>query len=1411
MTVNIAYASTTGGHIRSMDANYTTCRNGASLSVFASELSCAWGQAQTGGTTYWVYETFESFSISVSAADSVVASYVQVVANSAFNPSFSRALQWYEYDWGSSLDSGDWRNAAWWSGKTVLATDMNMQMFSSNIVTAGSDALTARIQAGTSPLRMVTSTDRQVNGYTPSIQEDGSYRSADTSGTSDDPALVWLTIPTSTLSYTAQGSVRLSDGTWAYLSPSTDFTTITLRHRTDITTTVDIATVPLGTSTTDFYKAPALQGLALVRDNANNLYVIGPNGAATGSLSCRAYTKGAGYSWSSGTLRTAALPAHYSAGVNNISAAWHNAGTSGTIMVVAAHGHGTWHLAPSTDTSYALLNCQYLLTGSGSLFRNSGSAIGTLIPNYSSGTRATLPANICGSGLDVQAPPNAGTRGYLVSWGSSYIPGENGYHYSCRYILASDGTSISSALIGPDAYVWSYKDPNAKMKTIPISDTQWAVITTDSDTGYGISIVVFQNVGTSSTVSRLGWVTLDGAVASMPAAATIAATGKWDAVYDTAENKIWVYYVDTANARRLVRTSVDMSTYLTVQDEIEIDATLGTGASSVCLGIRAEHNARSGDAYVLVACAIETGGVYSTDTFVDAFNQAPTAPTLTTEPNFDATCATTFEWTFNDPNAGATQSAFEVDINTSAGVDFYDTGKLSGVITYVGAGAGAAGNNASLAPALPAGWASGDLLLILASIRSSGTGTVNTPSGWAALVTWGNVVLLGRIAKTGDTAPTVAFTGGSAGDDTLAQCAAFRGTDQSLSTVVETAWWWLNASGQNIAYPSLTISNDDRLILWLGWKQDDWTSVAALSGAAEIGEVTSTAGSDAGQVWDYQIQTTSASITNSSFAVTGGGAAISRGLVVCLRPHTTPAVASFTLPASMLANGSAYQWRARTWDEFDATGAWADYLPISCSAGGAVTITDPATDDPAGVITDDYSIAWSVAGTTQAAYRVVVSRADTGAVLTDTGWVTSVDTSYTVAGMLSDVRYMIAVTVRNAALVESGTGTRYVTPAYSVPEAPTVTVTAYDAAGYNLITVTNPDPGTVDLGTSADGFEAGAAGYTTDGCAFTATSAQAYTGAWSAAMAASASPAASMSVRKTDLVPIVAGSRYTVSSRMYATSAYTNVYDALWWHDSSSAALSSTSAMTATSAAAWTFRAYSAEAPVSAAYVSHGLYVSAPSASQTLYVDELLLALTSDKPVPTGNQIHRRRADGTGDIIRLADETEVAEGGSFRDYTAGSGIEYEYRARAVATTGVTDSVWTDGELNIQGVWVHDPLDPANTIEQFLYGRSARSGAIDVPATELQFAGRRYPVREFGQRQDDTWSVRVLVPFGPTWASEVEALSDFIEARRTLVFRDNRGRSAYSVLSGYRESDKDEGTDISFTVARVDYTETTVEA
>jgi hypothetical protein len=215
---------------------------------------------------------------------------------------------------------------------------------------------------------------------------------------------------------------------------------------------------------------------------------------------------------------------------------------------------------------------------------------------------------------------------------------------------------------------------------------------------------------------------------------------------------------------------------------------------------------------------------------------------------------------------------------------------------YIAASAAAAAaDNASISPALPAGITPNvaQLLLIWATIRNSGTGTVNTPAGWRKVVDFGNTALLGRYYVTGDVAPTVTFTGGVVGATTLGRMFAFSGLSMELVSGTKqtpAAATQLNGVTQNIAFPAMTIpSGRTGTALIFAWKQDDWTSLGSPpAGFTTVSADASTTGDDAGIWAAYDLTGTSG--LAGSISVTGGATAISRAVVLALRPIETATV-----------------------------------------------------------------------------------------------------------------------------------------------------------------------------------------------------------------------------------------------------------------------------------------------------------------------------------------------------------------------------------------------------------------------------------------------------------------------------------------------------------------------------------------
>lgn len=197
-------------------------------------------------------------------------------------------------------------------------------------------------------------------------------------------------------------------------------------------------------------------------------------------------------------------------------------------------------------------------------------------------------------------------------------------------------------------------------------------------------------------------------------------------------------------------------------------------------------------------------------------------------------------------------------------------------------------NAGPVTPGLPGGTtAAGNLMLMLACVRdTNATSTdmyITGTSGWVRLLDNVNMALFAKVHNGAEVAPTLNYTSGIAGDTVIAQIASFTGKWGDPAAQLIAAAQQANTAAQNIAYPELGVPLGGVLLIWMGQKADDWTSVATLGGITEISEATSVLGNDAGIVWDFNTSAGVPFVVSGSFVVTGGTSQVSRGAVVALR------------------------------------------------------------------------------------------------------------------------------------------------------------------------------------------------------------------------------------------------------------------------------------------------------------------------------------------------------------------------------------------------------------------------------------------------------------------------------------------------------------------------------------------------
>lgn len=1245
MTTTIAFANTNDAYLFSGNNTYATALAGSGLGISSTSDATLFTGQQKSGTPYTIWQAFLQFGFTDTALSSTVSGYFRLTSSQVTGTSVSRALELQKFDWGT-LTTADWRTpaqlSALYASPSTKSGVVNSVQSASNLTVRAGYLNLADLDAAAT-LRYVMSTSRNRLQNTPTTLEYNGFRSADYSGTDTDPALFVAEIQDSLLNLSLGAQVQLSDGSHVYIEHTSatlgsDAFNVKYRTTAGVTSTIVAISDDIGVT------KRGAQSHTLVRDGADNIYILYQS-TTPNSLQYLVYKKNAG-SWLSVRSGKQALPT-YDADINNVVATHHVVGGSlGTIVCLVGHQAGS---NTGTEVSYLLLNSDYLVNGTGSPLRGSGNAVGTLIAATSIDGYHNY-TNETGTLLDVSKGGNNTAVGFVMSTARHHVLGQNSGQSIARYTLNTAGTGFAEVWNFYDSNTgFSVKDANAKSRLLPVSSTQYVTVNASNTTSRGLVVKHRQQQADQFTV--LSEVDLDAqGLATMPSPATLSVSNNWDAIYNPRDNRVWVYYFDgTGDGRRLMRTDIDLNTGQAGLQQVEVNATVGvTGSSN--LAIRVHRGVTVGEQMLISVANRTSGGAHSMIYITDTINVAPSQPTLITRANFDGTTSALLDWDFHDLNTS--------DFQTFSQVEIYNN--TTGVLAWTSWGA-----FDNFTRSVTGGWGTADR----GGAWSSSGGTVSTDYDTTGNVgrhvhTTRDVFRLSRLGSysqadvdmTWTLTNPVVPTGDSmyayfrsringAGDQYYFARVEFTTSGTAVlsirkrtpsETLLDTADTALtHVAGQQYYVRFVSQGSNLRAKMWFVG------STEPIQWQCEVVDTDLTAAGDIG--------------TRSYVSPTN-----SNTLPVILTfddmyVRTGSAVSNYTLPASALPNGQDWKWRVKNWDSYELESPWSDYGFFSTSNTGLVNITDPAVDNDLNIVTANYLVRWSVANTTQAAYNVVVTRTDTGATLVSTGWVTSTATQYLVVGMGSDIQWNVAVKIRNAALIESNTANRLITPSYNRPEVPIISFDIMDDLGYIGLNITNPDP-------------------------------------------------------------------------------------------------------------------------------------------------------VGDRPNPTENQVHRRVYSQTNPNLPYTILGTTDPNGTFLDYTAASGVLYEYRIRAIAGEFFQDSTPTtaDRELELEGVWIHDPADSPTTIRQFLYGKDSRSHTIDTAATVQQFAGRTFPVTDFGEYETEDMTISVDIPHGPTHRTEEDDLRGFMEMKRTLFLRDNRGRAAYGTMSGFNQADQAWGANVGFKFGRVSY-------
>lgn len=220
--------------------------------------------------------------------------------------------------------------------------------------------------------------------------------------------------------------------------------------------------------------------------------------------------------------------------------------------------------------------------------------------------------------------------------------------------------------------------------------------------------------------------------------------------------------------------------------------------------------------------------------------------------------------------------------------------------------------------------------------------------------------------------------------------------------------------------------------------------------------------------------------------------------------------------------------------------------------------------------------------------------------------------------------------------------------------------------------------------------------------------------------------------------------------------------------------------------------------------------MSAPTPTVSLVLREWGVAVAVANPLPVAgqtptatNRLERREVGGTWRVIGTTGANSQSS-----DYTVASGRAYAYRAVALDADGAESPSLATAALLVRlvGSWLHRPSQGGAAGRAYPYLTDNRKESVEVQATAQHFVGRPRPVIEYGDTEDGSLELSVLVPFGTTHDEDVAWLFATVRAREVVLYRDNRGRFLYSAITALSVEDLRGGTKLAFTVVPVDYVE-----
>lgn len=163
------------------------------------------------------------------------------------------------------------------------------------------------------------------------------------------------------------------------------------------------------------------------------------------------------------------------------------------------------------------------------------------------------------------------------------------------------------------------------------------------------------------------------------------------------------------------------------------------------------------------------------------------------------------------------------------------------------------------------------------------------------------------------------------------------------------------------------------------------------------------------------------------------------------------------------------------------------------------------------------------------------------------------------------------------------------------------------------------------------------------------------------------------------------------------------------------------------------------------------------------------------------------------------------------DQSVETGVAYTYFVRVFGSDLVsyTDSATATATCTLQDSWIV-PVSLAIGVAtpvncEFRWPAHGLQEAPDVESTDLLFAGRTWPVVDYGIHESSEFAVVLDLPYGEYAAGfgDEAVLRGYVTNRTMLVYRDKRGRKAYGRIQGLKFTDSQYGKSASFTFQTLD--------